>query len=76
MNNSHAHPGFSTLPAPGRLPEQAAALGRHLQTCHDAQAWQAPAWMWLERTHALLAPRFFTTVLIAALMLAACTAWV
>ena len=75
MNNSHAYPGLYALSATSRLPDQAASLGRHLQACNDAQAWQARAWLWMDRAHALLAPRFFTTVFIAGLMLAACTAW-
>lgn len=66
-------------PAPGlRAPtwsEQAQSLGRHLRTCEAARGWPARAGLWTERLHALVAPRFVTTVFAASVVLAACTAW-
>lgn len=73
--------GFApnALPLPIRPPlwsEHAQSLGRHLRTCEAARGWPASAWVWIERMHTLVAPRFVTTVLAASLLLAACTAWV
>ena len=65
-------------PAPQHLPqwsEHALLLGRHLRDCKAAGGWPATGWLWIERLHTLVAPRFVTTVFAASLLLAACTAW-
>ena len=55
--------------------EHAQSLGRHLRTCEAARGWPARAGLWIDRLHALIAPRFVTTVFAASVVLAACTAW-
>ena len=55
--------------AEGASRDQALALCRHLQQCHAARGrWFALA-MLAERVHALLAPRFATTVALVSLLL-------
>ncbi len=57
------------------LHELQLGLVRHLQQCHLARGrWFGTA-LWAERAHALMAPRFVTTVVGAALLLALCSAW-
>ena len=59
---------LSTLPN-GMLREQAAILCRHFRQCGEAQGrWFAAAAL-AERVHALIAPRFVSTLLVVALVL-------
>ncbi len=55
--------------------EHAQSLGRHLRDCKAARGWPASAWLWIERLHTVVAPRFVTTVFAASVVLAVCTAW-
>ena len=55
--------------------EHAQSLGRHLRACDAARGWPARAGLWIERLHAVVAPRFVTTVFAASVVLAACTSW-
>lgn len=57
------------------LTEQVQALDRHLQHCRAARGHWFGAAAWAERAHALVAPRFVTTLGGVALLLALCTWW-
>lgn len=50
-------------------PDPTLALCRHLEQCHAARGRWFGAAMLAERVHALVAPRFATTVALAALLL-------
>lgn len=49
---------------------QASSLGLHLLQCRQARARWYAASVWAERAHGLVAPRFMTTVAVAALVIA------
>ncbi|HSI49871.1 MAG TPA: hypothetical protein VLA61_16485 [Ideonella sp.] len=55
--------------------DQSAALGRHLQQCEQARGPWFVAAQVAERLHALVAPRFATTVALLALGLALASGW-
>lgn len=59
-------------PAPA-IAEQALSLTRHLQQCRAARSRLFGAAVWAEAAHSLVAPRFVTTVSVAALLLLVCT---
>lgn len=75
MKTGFAPNAFPLPLCPPQWSEHAQSLGRHLRDCEAARGWPASAWMWIERLHTLVAPRFVTTVFAASLLLAACTAW-
>jgi len=61
------------LPPTTLVFEQAQSLNRHLQHCHAARGRLFQAAAWAELAHGQVAPRFVTTVSIAAALLLACT---
>jgi hypothetical protein len=65
----------AVLPVTTRLTEQVGALGRHLRHCHAAQGRLFTLSLWTEQAHQLVAPRFVTTVVVAALVIALACAW-
>lgn len=74
MNNPFPH---KPLISPNRmLREHAATLRRHLQHCQAAQGRWFPAAVIAERLHLQMAPRFVTTVAVAALLLSAACGWI
>ena len=52
-------------PSPA-IAEQSLSLTRHLQECQAARSWLFQAAVWAETAHGLVAPRFITTVSVAA----------
>ena len=48
------------------ITEQLLSLTRHLQECQAARSWLFQAAVWAETAHGLVAPRFITTVSVAA----------
>lgn len=55
-------------PAPA-IAEQSLSLTRHLQQCQAARSRLFHAAVWAETAHGLVAPRFVTTVSVAAVAL-------
>ncbi len=68
------HNATATLrhPAPA-ITEQSLSLTRHLQQCQAARSRLFQAAVWAETAHSLVAPRFITTVSVAAALLLLCT---
>ncbi len=60
-------------PPSALLREQSLSLKRHLQQCRSARSRLFRAAAWAELTHGLIAPRFVTTVSLAAVLLLAST---
>lgn len=56
-------------------PDAASDLCRHLQQCHRARGRWFGAAMLAERVHSLVAPRFATTVAMAAVLLLMACEW-
>jgi hypothetical protein len=63
----------SLRPPTVALFDQSPALTRHLQQCHAARGRLFQAAAWAELAHGLVAPRFVSTVSVAAVLLLACT---
>jgi len=61
-------------PAPA-ITEQSQSLKRHLQHCQAARSRLFAAGLWAESAHSLVAPRFITTVSVAALLLLLISSW-
>lgn len=55
------------------LAEQSRSLTRHLSQCRSAHTGLFRAAAWAELAHGLVAPRFVTTVSVAAAVLLLCT---
>jgi hypothetical protein len=65
----------SFAPPPRSFHDPAASLRRHVQDCRLARSRWFPAAACAERLHGIVAPRFVTTVTLAAALLALACGW-